>query len=238
VISSLDNSYCLPLYLYPEQKTGELFSVDDDGSAWPLSVKGRRPNLNPQFVQDMAEKLGLEFITDGTGDLQATFGPEDIFAYAYAIFHSPAYRERYAEFLKIDFPRLPLTGDSDLFRTLVERGVELIDLHLMRSPALTEFITTYPADGNNEVASGHPRYTEADQRIWINPEQYFAGVPPEVWEFYVGGYQVLDKWLKDRRGRTLSYDEIRHYQRIVIALRETIRLMDEIDEAIPSWPLE
>ena len=88
------------------------------------------------------------------------------------------------------------------------------------------------------MASGYPKFTEADQRVWINPEQYFEGVPEEVWEFHIGGYQVLEKWLKDRRGRTLSYDDIRHYQRIVVALRETIRLMDEIDEVIPTWPLE
>lgn len=225
------------LYLYPEKKEGELFSLDDDGSSWPLSDKGRRPNLNPQFVQDMAGKLGLTFVTDGVGDLQATFGPEDIFAYAYAVFHSPTYRERYAEFLKIDFPRLPLTSDSDVFRVLVEKGAALVDLHLMKSPVLEQWLTTYPAKGDHQVERGYPKYTDDNQRVWINADQYFEGVPAEVWEFHVGGYQVLDKWLKDRRGRELIYDDIGHYQRIVVALAHTIRLMDEIDEAIPSWPL-
>lgn len=236
-LSNKGIGYLFPLYLYPTQKEGELFSVDDDGSAWPVSDKGRRPNLNPDFVNQMADNLGLTFITDGKGDLQATFGPEDIFAYAYAIFHSPTYRDRYAEFLKIDFPRLPLTGDVALFRELVARGAELVALHLLRHPALEKTITTYPVSGNNEVIAAHPKYTAENQRVWINKEQYFEGVPPDVWEFHVGGYQVLDKWLKDRRKRTLSYDDIRHYQRIVVALRETIRLMDEIDEVIPAWPL-
>lgn len=232
-----DGSSIFPLYLYPEKKEGELFSLDDDGSAWPLSYKGRRPNLDKKFVQDMVSKLGLEFVTDGKGDLQATFGPEDIFAYAYAVFHSPAYRDRYAEFLKIDFPRLPLTSDVALFRVLVAKGAELVDLHLMKSPALGRSMTTYPADGDNQVERGYPKYTDENQRVWINADQYFEGVPVEVWEFHVGGYQVLDKWLKDRRGRVLSYDDIRHYQRVIVALRETMRLMDEIDEAIPAWPL-
>lgn len=232
-----NNGFVFPIYLYPEKKEGELFSLDDDGSAWPLSDKGRRPNLDKKFVQDMADKLGLTFITDGKGDLQSTFGPEDIFAYAYAVFHSPAYRDRYAEFLKIDFPRLPLTSDLELFRVLVEKGAALVDLHLMKSPALGRLMTTYPADGDNQVERGYPKYTDENQRVWINKAQYFEGIPPEVWAFHVGGYQVLDKWLKDRRGRVLSYDDIRHYQRVVVALRETMRLMDEIDEAIPAWPL-
>src|SRR5690606_12123383 len=118
-------------------------------------------NLNPQFVRDMAQKLGLEFVSEGRGDLVTTFGPEDIFAYAYAVFHSPSYRERYAEFLKIDFPRLPLTSSVEVFRELVARGSALVDLHLLRSPALDKLTTTYPIAGSNEVASKHPRYTEA-----------------------------------------------------------------------------
>ena len=94
----------------------------------------RRPNLNPEFIKDFSEKLGLKFIEDGKGDLEETFGPEDIFNYAYAVFHSPTYRTRYAEFLKIDFPRLPLTSDKELFKALAEKGAELVSLHLMESP--------------------------------------------------------------------------------------------------------
>ena len=161
---------------------------------------------------------------------------EDFFNYAYAVFHSPTYRERYAEFLKIDFPRLPLTDDLKLFRSLAAKGAELVSLHLMESPKLDEFITEFNVKGGDEVEK--VQYTDDDQRVWINAKQYFGGVPKEVWEFHVGGYQVCEKWLKDRKGRKLSYEDTQHYQKIVVALSETIWLMSEIDEAIPKWPIE
>ena len=164
------------------------------------------------------------------------FTPEDIFNYAYAVFHSPTYRSRYAEFLKIDFPRLPLTSDKELFKSLAEKGAELVSLHLMESPVLNTLITKYPVDGSHKVEK--VAYDENNQRVYINKTQYFEGVPPEVWNFHIGGYQVCHKWLKDRKGRTLSYDERVHYQKIVVALKETIRLMEEIDEIIPGWPIE
>lgn len=230
-VSSKEGNFVFPLYLYPDPN--ELLS----DSPWPLSEKGRRPNLSKAFVDAVAAELGLEFVTEGQGDLQNTFGPEDVFYYAYAVFHSPTYRERYAEFLRIDFPRLPLTGDLDLFAALVGHGRALVDLHLMRSSALDTLITTFPESGENEVASRHPKYDEKQQRVYINAAQYFQGVPPEVWGFHVGGYQVLEKWLKDRRGRKLSWDDLQHYQRIVVALRDTMRIMDAIDAAIPAWPL-
>ncbi len=169
------------------------------------------------------------------GEVKEVFTPEDIFNYAYAIFHSPTYRTRYAEFLKIDFPRLPLTSDKHLFRTLGEKGRELVSLHLMESPVLNKLITKYPIDGFHKVEK--VEYNEDNQRVYINKTQYFEGVPPEVWNFHIGGYQVCHKWLKDRKDRTLSYDERVHYQKIVVALKETIRLMQEIDEIIPDWPI-
>jgi predicted helicase len=174
-------------------------------------------------------------VEDGTGDLEETFGPEDIFNYAYAVFHSPTYRSRYAEFLKIDFPRLPLTSDKGLFRALVAKGAELVSLHLMESPKLNNLITKYPVVGPNQVET--VRYDEANQRVYINKSQYFAGISPEVWNFHIGGYQVCQKWLKARKGRTLSYDDLTHYQKIIVALKETIRLMEEIDALIPGWPV-
>ena len=198
-------------------------------------------------MDEFAGKLGLEFVPDGRGDLRKTFGPEEIFDYIYAVFHCPTYRERYAEFLKIDFPRVPLTSDADLFWRLVELGGELVSLHLMEEhPVLAHPITHYPVPGDDRVKrrGGYPKYTppNADEgiggRVWINEDQYVEGVPPQVWEFQVGGYQVLHKWLKDRRGRTLSFDELEHYQKIVVALQETMRLMQEIDETIPQWPIE
>jgi len=214
---------CFPLYLYPAE--GEM-----------QFEEGRRPNLNPEFIKAVSDKLGLKFVSDGKGDLKGTFGPEDIFNYAYAVFHSPTYRSRYAEFLKIDFPRLPLTSDKELFKALVEKGAELVSLHLMESPKLNSLIIKYPVAGSNVVDK--VTYKETAKRVYINKEQYFEGVLPDVWNFHIGGYQVCQKWLKDRKSRRLSYDERVHYQKVIVALKETIRLMDEIDSLIPSWPLQ
>ena len=223
-----ERAYVFPLYVYPivSQSTAILFTPDRSS---------HEPNMRAEFVASLANRLVLDFVPDGNGDLESTFGPEDIFHYMYAVFHSPPYRERYAEFLKIDFPRLPLTSDLGLFRGLVAKGVELVALHLMESPTLDHLITTFPITGSNEVEK--VRYAEPG-RVFINKTQHFEGVEPEVWEFHIGGYQVLHKWLKDRKGRTLSYDDVTHYGKIVVALKETIRLMAEIDEIIPSWPIE
>ena len=195
----------------------------------------RRANLNPKFIADLTQKLGLKWLPVDSGDLKKTVGPDDVFNYAYAIFHSPTYRERYAEFLKIDFPRLPLTGDLKLFRALAAKGASLVALHVMESSKLDTFITEFDIPGSGEVEK--VQYTDADERVWINPKQYFGGVPKTVWEFHVGGYQVCEKWLKDRRGRKLSFAETQHYQKTIVALSETIRLMAEIDETIPVWPI-
>lgn len=219
-------SYIGPLFLYPSEQeiTSGLYKLGE-----------RRPNLNPKFIKAVSEKLGLKFLEDGKGDLTKTFGPEDIFNYAYAVFHSPTYRGRYAEFLKIDFPRLPLISDKALFEALVAKGAELVALHLMESPKLDNLITKYPVAGSSIVEK--VRYDENNKRVYINKLQYLEGVPSEVWNFQVGGYQVCEKWLKDRKGRTLSYDDLTHYQKIVVALKETIRLMQEIDVLIPGWPI-
>lgn len=233
-----ERGYVFPLYLYttPEDTEGTLFATQE---------VTREPNLSPQFIAAVKEKLGLDFVPDGKGNLQSTFGPEDILHYAYAVFHSPTYRQRYAEFLKIDFPRLPVTSDRALFKALAEKGEALVALHLMESPALNQLITGFPVAGSNEV--GRVRYTEPRQdeqsneipgRVYINKTQYFEGIDPAVWEFQIGGYQVLHKWLKDRQGRKLSFDDLFHYQKIVVALKETMRLMEEIDALIPSWPIE
>jgi predicted helicase len=181
----------------------------------------------------------MRFIDDGKGDLQETFGPDDIFHYIYAVFHSPVYRSRYAEFLKRDFPRLPLTSDKALFRSLVEKGATLVALHLMESPLLNTKITKYEVKGEHAVDK--VAYDEKTQRVSINKTQFFEGVPPVVWNFHIGGYQVCEKWLKDRQKahRKLTIDDIDHYQTIVVALKETIRLMSEIDQTIEEhggWP--
>jgi len=236
-LASRERTYAFPLYLYAARKAERQQTLD--AGAWSPDTAGgiRVPNLNPAFVEDLAGRLGLAFVSDGAGDLTTTFGPEDVLHYIYAILHAPTYRARYAEFLKIDFPRIPLTSDTALFRTLCGLGRELVGLHLLESAAVTQFITRYPVPGEDRVEKGYPKYAENDQRVYINKAQYFQGVPPEVWEFRVGGYQVCDKWLKDRRGRQLTYEELTHYQKIVVALHETIRLMEAIDEAIPEWPV-
>ena len=136
----------------------------------------------------------------------------------------------------MDFPRLPLTSDKELFKALAAKGAELVPLHLMESLALNKPITKYPITGSNTVDK--ISYDDNNQRVNINKTQYFEGVPPEVWNFHIGGYQVCQKWLKDRKGRTLTYDDLTHYQKVIVALKETIRLMEEIDNLIPGWPVE
>jgi hypothetical protein len=154
--------------------------------------------------------------------------PEDIFYYIYAIFHSPQYRQRYAEFLKIDFPRVPLTSNKQLFWDLATKGDRLVQLHLMKATGTA--ISSYPIDGSNIVEQ--VKYNETQQQISINSEQYFGDVPPHIWNFYIGGYQVCQKWLKDRKNRALNFDDLMHYQNIIAILGETITIMNDIDQII------
>jgi len=214
-LKSRELTYVFPLYTYPntENEQTNLFIE-------------KNPNLSPKFLEAIKEKLG-KIPT-----------PEKIFYYAYAIFHSPTYRTRYAEFLKIDFPRLPLTSNQKLFHELAIKGEELVNLHLMKSDKLNTLITTYQAIGDNQVTE--VTYNSELQRVYINKQSYFTDIPPHIWEFKIGGYQVLDKWLKDRKNanRKLSIEEINHYQKIVIALTATLQLMQEIDRIIPGFPIE
>ncbi|MFN8953298.1 MAG: type ISP restriction/modification enzyme [Aphanizomenon sp.] len=231
IISSLDNASIFPLYLYPTN-TPTLFD------STPTNAPGKRkPNLSPEFITQFSQKLDLEFISDGKGDKTKTFGPEDIFNYIYAIFHAPIYRQRYAEFLKIDFPRVPLTANAALFWELVIKGDKLVKYHLMKETG-TE-ISTYPIPGSDIVEQ--VKYHENHQQIWINSQQYFDQVPQQIWNFYIGGYQVCQKWLKDRKGRQLNFDDISHYQNIISIISETIKIMENIDQIIENYggfPLE
>jgi len=177
----------------------------------------------------------MTWLPTGHGDLKQTFGPEDVFGYIYAILHSPAYRERYAQFLKRDFPRVPLTSNANLFCSFCNLGNRLVNLHLLEqciSP-----LATYPIAGSNLVEvvrydCDNPGVRDAKGRIWINATQYFAHVPSEVWTFSIGGYQVCQKWLKDRRRRKLSDDQLTHYLHLIAALTETTYIMREIDRVI------
>ena len=230
IVSVYDGSYIFPLYLYPTNKPTLDNNVINHSHE-------RKPNLSPEFITQFSEKLDLEFISDGKGDKTKTFGPEDIFNYIYAIFHAPIYRQRYAEFLKIDFPRVPLTANAALFWELVIKGDKLVKYHLMKETG-TE-ISTYPIPGSDLVEQ--VKYHENHQQIWINAEQYFDQVPQQIWNFYIGGYQVCQKWLKDRKGRQLNFDDISHYQNIISIISETIKIMEHIDQIIDKYggfPLE
>ena len=238
-LESREITSLFPLYLYPDP--------DKNGNLFPNGSE-RHVNLKPEFISDFEKRLKLRFIYDGKGNLKKTFGPEDVFNYIYAILHSPTYRKRYIEFLKIDFPRVPLTSDIKLFRYLCPLGAELVALHLLEAPILNnrdKLMTRFHERGDNFVDKAHPKYDEKNERVYISRDdatagkkgQYFERVPPEVWNFHIGGYQVCHKWLKDRQGRNLSDNEITAYPKIVMALSETIRIMKEIDVAIPKWPL-
>lgn len=223
-----------PLYLYP------------DGNAhWSLFEhhNTRRPNFSSAFTRHVEQHLGLQFIPDGRGDLIATVGPEDIFHAVYAILHSPTYRTRYAEFLRRDFPHVPIPSDLAVFAALAAKGAALVDLHLVRLPGRGGVggrggaaILVKPGEqgitqqGVTTTPIAQVSYDAQRGRVFIAPECFFAGIEPELWEMPIGGYFPLQKWLSDRKDRTLSFDDALHYMRIALALRETRRLMGEIDE--------
>jgi very-short-patch-repair endonuclease len=190
---------------------------------------------NPQLVTSkIKEKL------DSKSDLQSendsnspplegsgeVFAPIDLLDYIYAVLHSPTYREKYKEFLKIDFPRVPCPKDAATFWQLVKLGGQIRQIHLLESSIVEKYITGYPEDGDNVVVK--PKYDNG--KVFINDTQYFSNVPEVAWNFYIGGYQPAQKWLKDRKDRKLEFDDILHYQKIIVALTETDRLMKEIDK--------
>jgi predicted helicase len=243
-----------PLYLYPDEKNKDLFASTlrtgrDLSQRNDLSLPNdlpqpneRIPNLNPEIVNQIATGLGLTF-TYEKEETPNTFAPIDLLDYIYAVLHSPTYREKYKEFLKIDFPRVPFPHHSvgtgrdmsvqkiqEKFWQLVKLGSEIREIHLLESLpkafGIEKYITGYPEDGDNVVVK--PIYK--NRNVYINDTQYFANVPEVAWNFYIGGYQPAQKWLKDRKDRELSYEDILHYQKIIVALTETDRIMREIDE--------
>lgn len=238
---SKERGYICPLYLYPDETDKPDFF--DEAGGEDLH---RIPNLDPVITTEIANRLGLVMMPDhesemvrGYGDhCDAFYTPLDLLDYIYAVLHSPTYRETYKEFLKIDFPRVPYPEDRTTFWQLVRLGSELRQIHLLEHPVVHDFITTYSQPGDNKItrrltkSSIGYELTDEDQktgRVWINDDQYFDQVPEVAWEFYIGGYQPAQKWLKDRRDRTLSYEDILHYQQIIVALSETDRLMKKID---------
>jgi len=204
-----------PLYLYPETNRQQTIG----------QITERTPNFNQTIVKQISDKLGLTF-TNEKETTDNSFAPIDLFDYIYAVLHAPNYRERYKEFLKIDFPRVPYPKDKNTFWQLIKLGGEIRKLHLLESPSVEKYITQYPEDGNNVVLK--PKYEKG--KVYINDTQYFENVPQVAWDFFIGGYQPAQKWLKDRKERTLEFDDILHYQKSIVALVETNRLMIEIDK--------
>lgn len=205
-----------PLYCYPEDDSME---------------QGHYPNLDKNIIGEMEKALGFTFnpqpaelFASGEKD---TFTPMDVLDYIYAVLHSPRYRKTYQEFLKIDFPRIPYPGGAKAktsFRELVKLGGKLRRVHLLES--VEDVITSYPKPGDNTVAK--PMFNKG--KVYINDTQYFTGVPEVAWNFYIGGYQPAQKWLKDRKGGSLTYDDISHYHKIIVALTRTHELMRQIDK--------
>lgn len=222
------------------------------GHLFPLTMKpetpsspaspSRRPNLSRPFLEELSQRLGLRFTAAGEGDLRSTFGPEDAFHYLYAVLSSPEYRSRYADFLKSDFPRVPLPGSRALFERLAELGRRLTELSLLETE-VTDAVQWRSAPGvvlaNHRVGRVRFSETTGKGRVWLNEERYCEEVPAEVWTFSIGGYRPAEKWLKDRKGRTLTEEDLGHYRRIIAAIGEMIRRMAEVDgviEAHGGWP--
>jgi predicted helicase len=222
-VSLKEVNYLFPLYLYPESEQPKRSKVG--GGRYmsmmlfePKELYGtRQPNLNPAVVDALAAVYGKAPT------------PEAIFHYVYAVLYTPAYRTKYAEFLKMDFPRIPFTSDAKLFNKLADLGEKLVALHLLNSPDLNPPACRFEGDGSNRVEKTRLRYADDEERVYINATQYFAPVPADIWAYQIGGYQVCEKWLKDRQERRLVFDDIIAYCRIVTALGRTMALQQQID---------
>lgn len=226
---SKERGYFAPLYLYPdEQDLDQAIRVNFNPKLY-AQIRKAAGLTGPLGVPDPAMVESGAFRT-ATGDAR----PDEVkvFDYIYGVLHCPAYRETYAEFLKIDFPRVPFPSSPESFRDISEKGETLRRLHLMEDAAIG--VTPYRFDGQapdeQDSVVDKPRYENG--RIYINGKgdegQYFDSIPPAVWDSHIGGYQPAQKWLKDRKGRQLSWDDIRHYQKIIKILAETDRLMQTI----------
>jgi len=199
-VSEISSQPYAPYTLFP------IYLYSKDGSCVP--------NIKKEIVDEIENIVGK-------------VSPENIFDYIYAVLHSPSYREKYKEFLKIDFPRVSYPKDAESFKELIAFGAELRSLHLLESPKVNQFITTYPIEGSDTIE----KLAYKDGNVFINKDQYFGNVPEIAWNFYIGGYQPAQKWLKDRKERVLNNEDIEHYQKIIVALTETDRIMKKIDQA-------
>ena len=207
-VAAYDINYYFPLYLYSDPDQKDLLSHLEES-------KERQPNISEKIFS----ALCAAYTTQPS--------PEDIFHYIYAVLYSETYRVKYAEFLKTDFPRVPFTKDERLFRELAVYGRRLADLHLMRSPELDTPIAKFQGSGDGRVEK--IGYGKETNRVYINQDQYFEGLEEDVWQYRIGGYQVCDKWLKDRKGKILSLDDVKHYCKVATAIEHTITIQKDID---------
>ncbi|MFX0065776.1 MAG: type ISP restriction/modification enzyme [Candidatus Hermodarchaeota archaeon] len=216
--SNRGGTYLFPLYIYDANK----------------NIKH---NFSDSFIKIIEAKTGFSFV-QGKGNLIDTIGPKEIFQYLYSLFYSREYRKRYSEFLKISFPGVLVTSNKEMFSKLSKLGKKLISLHLFQSSIINDFITTYEGDGENLVQFIPskkrllPGFQNGIGTIPINDSQYFRGVPQKVWEFNIGGYQICHKWLKYRKNKKLTRDEIIYFQKIVVMIKETLLIMKKIEELI------
>jgi len=232
--------YCFPLYLYNEENSGagrgrrsaahQMMMAFEPKPEYKTGAKPtllqflsneevvakRRSNLNPLLMEAFKYTYDREI------------SPETVFCYIYAVLYSNAYRKKYAEFLKTDFPRIPFTKNFKLFQKLAEKGAQLVELHLLKSKKLERAISKHQESGDARVVK--VCYDPKKDRVNINDKKYFDGVPSEVWEYRIGGYQVCEKWLKDRKGRMLTSEEITTYSKVVTAIAETIKIQKTLDE--------
>lgn len=209
--------YLAPLYIYSDKSDGMLFS----------KAAERKHNLNTDIIKKIAKNLDLRF-TDEKENTENTFSPIDILDYIYAVLHSPIFIEKYREFLKTDFPSVPYPKNVGVFFKLVNYGEQLRKIHLFESDIINKYITKYPVIGNNII----DKLEYLENKIYINDNQYFDNIPQNIWEFYIGGYQPAQKWLKDRRNCELNFEDISHYQKIIVAISETIRLKKELETVV------
>jgi len=200
-------NYLFPLYFYIASDKNDLFNEREE-------MNKRESNISFKVIQTLSKAYKKQP------------GPEEIFCYIYAILYSNIYRQKYAEFLKMDFPRVPFTKDGRLFSKMADYGNRLVELHLLKSPELEQPVVKFQGEGDNRVEI--VRYEK--ERVYINDNQYFEKIPENIWQYQIGAYQICDKWLKERKGKKLSLEDIKHYCKIVAALKKTISIQNKIDE--------
>jgi predicted helicase len=207
---STTQSCLFPLYLHPDAEEKDLFTHKKE-------IK-KQPNINREILLVLSDVYKKEPT------------PEEIFSYIYAVLYSGIYRSKCVDFLRIDFPRIPFAKNYKSFEKMREYGIRLVELHLLRSKEIDRPIARFQGKGDNKVEK--VKYWKG--KVYINNDQYFEGISPEVWHYQIGGYQVCDKWLKGRKGQRLSLDDIKHYCKVVTALGKTIEIQKEIDNLYPE----